>query len=139
VKRLLAALLVIAPALAWACSTPCETTESDPAIEFHGGNHVSDTMYETSAWDQAFLHFPPGRRFKLFHGLAAPPTVESYVAFTERPLATENNVSESAGNQVLIEAANAEYVQVRNDTCAEYYLRVVATIPGGVSDAGGGG
>jgi hypothetical protein len=136
VKRLLAALIVLAPALAWSCSTPCETTESDPAVEFHGGKRVSDTMYETSAWDGDFLHFPPGRRFKLFHELGQAPSVQSYVAFTERPLATENNVSESAGNQVLIEAATAEYVQVRNDTCAEYYLRVVATIPNGPGDAG---
>jgi len=49
-----------------------------------------------------------------------------------------NNVSPSAGNQAVIERQNAEDVQIRNDTCAEFYLRVVAKAEvGGILRCGG--
>ena len=46
--------------------------------------------------------------------------------------------AESAGNQTVLEAVTDEFIQIHNDTCAEFYLRVTATAApaGAISDAG---
>ncbi len=112
----------------------CERTGYD-AIDFSEGSVVGD-VYQTSPPDGLWLHFPAGRRFRFQHGLGVVPEVSAYVAMNERPMPSGarppesvGNVSEAAGNEVIIERQDANVVQVRNDTCAEYYLRVVARRP----------
>lgn len=123
--------------IAAACSPPCETADSDP-VRFVGGSVTADgSTYSTSAWEGPYLHFPSGRRFQIEHHLGVtPPIVVTYLAFGEKPL-PGNNASESAGNQAVIERVDDEIIQVRNDTCSEFWLRVVAmAAPSGASDAG---
>ncbi len=119
------------------CSHDCKQSGSDP-IEFRGGTvDATGTFYESSPWDGQFLHFPAGRRYRLFHNLGARPIdVNTYLSFAESALGTGHNVSESAGNQAVIEAVTAEHVEVRNDTCAEFWLRVTAQSPPQIADAG---
>jgi hypothetical protein len=127
-KRLLGAGLAVllAGGVAPACSAPCESADSDP-VSFDGGALSADGQtYATSPWEGPYLHFPPGRRFQIAHQLGAtPPLVMTYLAFDENPL-PGSNTSESAGNQAVIERVDSEIVQVRNDTCAEFWLRLVA-------------
>lgn len=133
--RLTIALLCLA--LTSGCGNDCETDDPEDPVTFDGGNHIGTTTYETSSWEGPFLHFPPGRRLIVRHGLGAPPEVKSYLSFSEKGLNDANNVAESAGNQLVIEVVNADVVQVRNDSCAEFYVRLVATITpdAGVLDA----
>ena len=89
--------------------------------------------YETAPWDGTYLEFPPQRRYDVYHGLGrVPPVVVTNVGFEATPLVDGGNgdTSESAGNIVLIEAVNDEFVRVRTDTCETFYLRVVACAPG---------
>jgi hypothetical protein len=122
-----------------ACGTSCDREGDDEDILFKGGSvNASGTFYESSDWDGPLLHFPTGRRYKLVHFLRSlPQLVQTYVAFEERP----DNLSESAGNQAVIESVDDTVIQVRNDTCAEFFLRVVATASGEPLDGGplGGG
>lgn len=107
------------------CSPPCETSASEP-VSYDGGTRANG-VYETSPIDGQYLHFPGGRRYALRHGLETQPqVVNTYVAFEEYPL-KENNISEAAGNQAVIEIVDSEVVQVRNDTCDDLYMRLVAT------------
>jgi hypothetical protein len=119
---------------ATACGTTCDRGDVNEQIRFEGGNvNPSGTVYETSGWDGPLLHFPTGRRYELVHHLRSlPEFVNTYVAFEERP----ENLSESAGNQVVIERVDDVAVVVRNDTCAEFFLRVVAGTSGETLDAG---
>lgn len=80
------------------------------------------------------LHFPQGRTYDLVHGLGYTPTdVNIFLSFRERLTESgdkddktePNNVAQSAGNQAVIELWNDEVIRVRNDTCAEFYLRAV--------------
>jgi hypothetical protein len=122
-----------ASCLALGCSPPCETSTSE-AVTYDGGTKANG-VYESSAINGQYLHFPGGRRYALRHGLSTTPQVISiFVAFEEYPL-KENNFSPAAGNQAVIEVVDSEIVQVRNDTCDDLYVRVVAS-GGGVSDAG---
>jgi len=135
VRRLLYAGGVLVALWTTACGTTCDREGDHEDIPFEGGSvNASGTVYETSDWTGPLLHFPAGRRYLLdVHGLRSrPELVNTYVAFEERP----DNLSESAGNQVVIEAVDTEVVVVRNDTCAEFFLRVVAMAFGETLDAG---
>ncbi|MCC6215673.1 MAG: hypothetical protein IT376_12485 [Polyangiaceae bacterium] len=110
------------------CAT-CTTGGQSP-ITYSQGATRGDT-YTTSAWSGEWLHFPPGRRLLLPHGLATPAVgVRSWLAFEAFPIPagdagdTTGTAAEAAGNQVVLERVDAEVVQLRNDTCATYYLRV---------------
>ncbi|MEZ4222954.1 MAG: hypothetical protein R3B13_18570 [Polyangiaceae bacterium] len=120
------------------CAQDCKTTSSASVV--YNGGHVDSTasVYETNAWDEPWLHFPPGRRFVFEHGLGVEPyVVNTYLSFSENPLTSSNNASESAGNQAVIEAVTDEFVRIRNDSCADFYLRVTAArAPGDLPDAG---
>lgn len=118
------------------CSA-CDTSGQDP-IDYSQGT-TSGKVYETSPATGEWLHFPPGRRFRLHHGLGTDQlSVDASVAFSEHPLHRPEggddagawdvgNTSPAAGNEVIVERQDADAVQVRNDTCATYYLRVVVT------------
>ncbi|MBK7585252.1 MAG: hypothetical protein IPI67_34320 [Myxococcales bacterium] len=122
-----------------ACSAPCETADTSPVRYKQGSVSPDGTTYASSPWEGPYLHFPGGRRYQLEHGLGVtPPAVFTYLAFDERPL-PNGNTAESAGNQVVIERVDDQIIQVRNDTCAEFWLRVVAMAgpSAGPADAGG--
>jgi hypothetical protein len=127
----LLALIVLGASLGAACSSDCETADPTHEVHFQGGRrNAANTYYETADWTERFLRFPPGRRLVIHHELGTPPTIQTYLSFSERGLADGNNASESAGNQLVIETVDARVVKVRNDSCAEFYLRLVATVTG---------
>lgn len=122
--------------LASGCAHDCKTDDADDPVRYDGGTNAAD-VYETSGWDGPFLHFPPGRRYVLLHGLGQTPAdVAVYLSFSSRGLDPDagTNMAPSAGNQAVIESVTASEIRVRNDSCAEFYLRVVASSPTG--DAG---
>jgi hypothetical protein len=127
--RAVAAVLFasIVALLSLGCAQDCETTSS-ASVAYKGGTvDATGTVYETGAWDAPWLHFPPGRRFVLEHDLGTQPyVVNTYLSFSENPLTSSNNASESAGNQAVIEAVTDTFVRIRNDSCADFYLRLTA-------------
>lgn len=122
------------------CESACPRETEKEATPYDIGNaNALGTVYETNGWDEEFVHFPAGRRVALRHGLATVPVeIRSYLAFKACPFPADENepgfVAESAGNQVLIERVDDEVVRVRNDTCEEFWLRLVAS----TADATGG-
>lgn len=124
------ALTLFAAWLAAGCGSNCETDDpTDPVIYKGGALDSSGTVYESSGWSGPFLHFPPGRRYVIWHRLGrTPASYQTYLSFSERGLADgANNAAESAGNQAVVELVDPQVIQLRNDSCAELYLRVVAT------------
>lgn len=115
------------------CESACPRETEKVATPYElGTTNAQGTLYETNAWDEPFVHFPAGRRVALYHGLAdVPVEIRSYLAFKACPFPADENepgfVAESAGNQVLIERVDREVVRVRNDTCEEFWLRLVAS------------
>lgn len=120
------------------CGSTCDTSGQDPVAYKDGLNPSADT-YESSAPNATWLHYPPGRRYRFYHGLGVSPTsVEPILAFDAHPLHADGgvgNASPAAGNAVIYEAWNKDYVQIRNDTCAEYWIRVVIRSAGGTQSA----
>lgn len=125
------------------CGT-CDTG-GQKAIEFNGGNsYPAEGFYETSKPFGEYLHFPAGRRFDLMHGLGvAPVNVSGFLSFERNPGGESDddnadddntgNFAAAAGNQLVVECIDDVRVRVRNDTCAEGYLRVVLEAKGDAS------
>lgn len=133
--RTTAVLAALVSLGATGCGT-CDTGGQQP-IEYNGGNsNAADGFYETSLPFGEYLHFPAGRRFDLMHRLdAAPDDVSAFLSFERVPgegSSDDNtgNFAPAAGNQFVIECIDEERVRVRNDTCAESYLRVVLVADG---------
>ncbi len=116
------------------CDLGCDKESSDdPPVPYTGGRvNAERTVYETNDWNADYVKFPAGRQILIEHGLEGTPQVFTWLAFDNPPLAVgrEGNTAESAGNQVIIQRVDSEVVQVRNDTCQDFYLRLVAMVPG---------
>jgi hypothetical protein len=122
------------------CTTTCSDPESDDPEEFHGGvTDATRSVYESAPWDGKYLKFRTNKSYVIFHGLrGVPSVVQAWVGFDEAPLRrVPGNASEAAGNEAIIEGVTDEFVQIRNDTCETFYLRVVASDP--IEDTAVGG
>jgi hypothetical protein len=133
-------------ALCCGCGDTCHDGSGERVFFSHmqGQTTPDRTFYQTGPIQGPYLHFPSGRIFELEHDLrAAPDEFSSLLAFDENALldADSNNVAESAGNQVVLECADGPredpagavvkgIIRVRNDTCADFYLRVTAKVNG---------
>jgi hypothetical protein len=134
-KLLAVALLVLFGVQAPGCQQ-CDTTGQDPILFTEGITDPTGMTYESTPINGEWLHFPPGRVFELRHKLRyGVVSLQSYVSFKPR-LTDEgsgsnenpNNFAESAGNQVVFEeTCEPQTIQIRNDTCSEFYVRIVAT------------
>jgi hypothetical protein len=131
----LAATLVTA-----GCGQLCDRNPDAPPVPYTGGDATNVgtpyASYETSGWPGAYLAFPPGRTYRITHGLGAcPRNVEADFAFDVSPVAGSNNGKQpsgsapAAGNQYTIERVTPETLDVRNDTCSDVRLRVYASDP----------
>lgn len=124
----------------------CDTTSQRPIVFSEGITTNADPLwiYESTAVNDDWLHFPPGRTYDLEHGLpGTPQSWKADVSFKNRlePAAgsgtTEdpNNAAPAAGNQVVVDAKwGPNIVRIRNDTCADVFVRFVAYF--GAGEAG---
>jgi len=115
------------------CRTSCDDAVDGPAERVTtGSTDLARGVYESVAWNGAYHEFPPQKRYAFLHGLAGVPRfVQTFVAFKRTPLEDDEagNVSEAAGNEVILEGVDATSIRVRNDTCETFYLRVAASAP----------
>jgi uncharacterized membrane protein YgcG len=127
----------------------CSRPESDEPKLWAEGT-TENGVYESSAWGEAYIPFYGGAQYRIEHHLGVePPLVVGYLSFNEHGTFEEGAVSQPAGNQVLFPEINAAEIVVFNDSCSDYYLRVVAmagnvgatgsTGEGGSGGSGGGG
>lgn len=149
IGAVLAALFLTGGTSSTVSCSPCSVNGQDPIEYTDGHTNVSRTVYQTSLPSEEMLHFPQGREYDLVHGLGSVPvSVDLYLSFRETLTSSgdkdddtePNNVAPTAGNQAVIEVWTDKFIRVRNDTCAEFYLRAVITAdPDEVPTDGDGG
>jgi hypothetical protein len=126
---------------AQACNPAC----TGPEREYTGGKRFTsgvDLVYETSPEDGPFLPFEGATDLHLRHELGFKPyKFNIYLSFNERPTDQGNGgFAPSAGNQTVILSVDEHEMRIRNDTCADYFIRVVAIAsPQEASDGGADG
>lgn len=131
-----AGLLPLAVGVA-GCSNDCNRDGAATATRYEDGLNPSPGAYETSPAAGPYLNFSSGQRWELVHGLATVPVPDAFVSFQRCPtLATcdaaddeTGGFARAAGNVVVFEELNEDVVVVRNDTCADLFLRVVLSAP----------
>jgi hypothetical protein len=110
-----------------ACSALDNCPESKPARDIEEGTTDSESLvYESAPWEGPLHEFPAKTRLRFFHELAATPQfVTTYLSFSESGTGS-SDATENSGNQGRIECVDARLIQIRNDTCENFYIRVVA-------------
>ena len=118
---------------AWGCGATCDTSDdANPPQLFNGGS-VVDGVYQSSTWNLGLLHYPGGKQYLFEHHLGfTPASVEVYLGFGE----DADRVSPCSGNACLVRSVNDRTFVLKNDTCAEFWVRVTASGFGGSSDGG---
>jgi hypothetical protein len=113
------------------CGTRCDRRLDEDPVRYTDGR-TRDGVYETAPPAGPYLVFPPGRTYRLVHDLGGEPRIAlAWLAFEARPLDGEpaSGTIAAAGDQVTFEALTDDHVDVRNDTCSDVFLRVVASEP----------
>ncbi len=124
------ACLALVAAAAPGCGPACSPSERT----FTGGATTSDGQtlyYESSPPGGPFLPYEGSTLLHLKHKFGTRPAlVQVYLAFSERPeVVGGGGSSTAAGNQAVYLKQDAEEIAVKNDSCANYFIRVVATGP----------
>ena len=94
---------------------------------------VDSHTWESAPVDSTYLDFHGGRTWLFdpspWMGKRAPVSFQAFLSLDPMPFAPGGSgFAEPAGNLAeFLPAGNAWQVNVHNDTCAQYYLRVVFT------------
>lgn len=110
------------------CGTQCDRHPNEPPTVWKDGITVAGTYFSADVRG-SWLDFPPGRTYRFIHGLGGvPQDFQAWLAFSAHPNDSGGFV-EDAGNQVTFGPATSEYVDARNDTCSEIWIRVALSDP----------
>lgn len=109
------------------CGATCKRNpDKPPTIYSEGTTDHEAEFYETAPWEGPWLDFGKGETFRLMHHLGGvPQQIDPWLAFDPKPA----DWAPGAGNQVTVEDVTSEYIDIRNDTCSDVYLRVTAAFP----------
>jgi len=130
VRALLFASAFVAALAAPGCGPSCHPSER---VVADGIRDVEGPIrsFQTSGPEGPLLPFEGATMLRIRHGLGIKPDlVQVTLSFTERPMeAYKGGSSQAAGNQAIVLRQDAEEVAVKNDSCANYFVRVVVLAP----------
>jgi hypothetical protein len=111
----------------------CFNRNCDGDFVFYGGKPDEGRLrdpdtWETTAFDGKWLPFPHKRTWVLDTsalGTRPPESVIAYISAQETPNEVGSNFTVGGGNLVIFTVAKPGTLWVTNDTCADYFIRVV--------------
>jgi hypothetical protein len=145
VKRVAAAtsIVIALTAIATAASTACGPQCSGAERFYSGGDSVttitqSQLIWESSPPEGPYLPYEGGVLYHFQHHLGVVPSgVQVMLSFAQSPQDVGGGGgTPAAGNQALILEQTADEVQVENDTCSTFLIRVVVTAPNTTGEVG---
>jgi hypothetical protein len=121
----------------------CYGRNCDPSFETYGdqpgeGRMLTEDIWESTPVDGTWLWFPRQRYYAITLPLSgrAPQIVLPYLSAQPEPMKTGADFTLGAGNLALVHNALPNRVDIRNDTCSDYYLRLVVITTPLPADAG---
>ncbi len=129
-----AALALLAASGVTGCNEMgCDSSpEANPPADFQGGEVLTTKggpVYRSSAADGEHLNFTAGAQFRVHHQLGGvPQSVQVWVSFSANGT-KDGNEALPAGNMAEVLCVNEDFILIRNDSCGEYWLRIVASDP----------
>jgi len=132
----------------------CYGRNCEGSVEVFGADAGQGIMLDEDTWassklDERWLAFP-SQRYYIFDiralGGRTPEVVIPYLSGSPEPTKNGGNFTIGAGNLAELFSVSPNRVDVKNDTCSDYYLRLVVQMPplppatpeldGGADDAG---
>lgn len=112
--------------------TTCNRSEAgNPPVLYTEGT-VEGGVYMSTPWDggagedEWLLYFPGGMRYAIEHKLGGTPRWwQIYLSFDKNGT-TGGTMALAAGNQAEVPCIDDEHIIVFNDSCAEYWMLIVA-------------
>lgn len=106
----------------------CDRSEEhNPPVRYTEGT-VEGGVYMTSDWDEELLWFPGGMHYTFEHKLGARPRlVQAYLAFDQYGLRDGGHIAFASGNEAEIVRMDDQTLTMRNATCIDFWLLVVAS------------
>ncbi|HKQ67735.1 MAG TPA: hypothetical protein VJT73_00275 [Polyangiaceae bacterium] len=102
----------------------CDTADESNPPEIYRNGTVTDGEYESSPWKSGWLHFPGGKQYILEHHLGhTPKNYMVSLSFTQ----DGERSTQCSGNSCLELCITDDAIWLKNDTCAEFWIRVVTT------------
>ncbi len=111
------------------CQTStCDRKEDSLTVKQADGVQGTNTWFSAPYHDPnaplvgaAYQDFPAARTITFQHGLGSVPNVDIMLAFSDHgPLAPGD------GNEDIVECKDNQVIQIKNDTCSEFYIWVGA-------------
>ncbi|MEO7032678.1 MAG: hypothetical protein ABI548_02520 [Polyangiaceae bacterium] len=113
------------------CQTStCDRGEDATLVRTGDGRAGTNTWFSSpyydpsmplSKGDTGYQYLPPARTITFEHGLGSLPIVAITLAFSDN-----GSLAPTAGNQAIIECMDDQVVQIKNDTCSDFYIWVQA-------------
>lgn len=110
----------------------CEGGYSFFGVDAGDGNMVSEDLWESSPIDGEWLWFP--RQHVIIFDLRAlggrtPFLPEAFLSGNPRPNKNGASSVQGAGNLAEFFNVGPNHIEVKNDSCSDYYLRVALVLP----------
>jgi hypothetical protein len=119
----LAALAIALASLLAGCGAACDTADEGNPPEHYAGGTGAAGVYESSGWKSGLLPFPGGKQYQLDHHLGfTPANVDLFIGFGP----DGERVAPCAGNSCLVRCVDDQIIWIKNDTCADFWIRVAA-------------
>lgn len=117
----------------------CYGRNCDGSIEVFGaspgqGYMVDENTWASNRWDEKWLWFP-GQRLYVFEigalGGRTPEKILPYISGSDNPMdgVGGHHFAPAAGNLAEIFWVGPNHIQVKNESCSDYYLRLVLEAP----------
>lgn len=113
----------------------CEGGVATYGLDAGQGEMVSDTQWESSPEDGQWLPFPRERTWVFdveSWGGRTPFSKIAYLSAQQAPNVpgpNSGNDTIGAGNIALYQNVSANHIEVVNDTCSDYFLRLAVSLP----------
>ena len=117
------ALLALGASGVLGCGAACDTSDDGNVPERYTEGKTTGVVYESSLLKSGLLPFPGGKQYQLIHHLGFTPAfVGVYLSFAP----SDDDLAPCAGNSCIVRCMDDEMIWIKNDTCAEFWVRVVA-------------
>lgn len=113
----------------------CEGEYTTYGIDAGQGELISDDMWESSPTVGEWIHFPRQRGYAFdirALGGRTPAAHHVYLSAASRPNVpgpSQGNQTTGAGNIALVQNIGPNRIDVVNDTCSDFYMRLVVWVP----------
>jgi hypothetical protein len=116
----------------------CDTSDDGNPADHYNEGAVTNGTYMSTPYTGPLLMFEGGKRYYLHHKLGCTPQmIQMFESFTENGLSA-GTMAPCAGNMCELQRVDQTGILVKNDTCSDFYLLVVASSPNCALNLDGG-